>query len=57
MTPLEAFDLFGCLRLGARIWDLKQEGYEIEAGSLDVGHGKHVAVYSLKQEAVQEAMF
>ena len=54
LTPLEALDLFGCLRLGARIWDLRAEGYDIEARTLEV-KGKHVAVYSLKQG--QEAMF
>ena len=56
LTPLKALDLFGCMRLGARIWELKAEGYDIEARTLDVG-GKYVASYSLKQEATQEAMF
>ena len=56
LTPLKALDLFGCMRLGARIWDLKAEGYPIESHTLEVG-GKHVASYSLKQEARQEAMF
>lgn len=31
LTPTEALDLFGCFRLGARIWDLKGEGHEISA--------------------------
>ena len=30
ITPLEALDKFGCLRLGARIWDLKRDGHKIE---------------------------
>ena len=51
LTPLEALDLFGCMRLGARIWELKGEGYDIESHTLEVG-GKHVAVYSLKQGQV-----
>ena len=29
LTPLEALNLFGCLRLGARIYDLKKSGYKI----------------------------
>lgn len=29
ITPREALDLFGCMRLGARIWDLKRAGYPI----------------------------
>ena len=29
ITPLDAIREFSCLRLGARIWDLKQQGYKI----------------------------
>ena len=29
ITPLEALHEFGCMRLGARIWDLRHEGYDI----------------------------
>lgn len=29
ITPLEALRDFGCFRLGARIWDLRQLGYDI----------------------------
>lgn len=29
ITPLEAQKHIGCLRLGARIWDLKHDGYNI----------------------------
>jgi len=56
LTPLEALDLFGCMRLGARIWDLKAEGYKIESHTLEIG-GKYVASYSLKQEVYQEALW
>jgi len=31
ITPLDALKKFGCFRLGARIWELKKEGYEIES--------------------------
>ena len=30
VTPLEALNSFGCYRLGARIFDLRQEGYRIK---------------------------
>lgn len=30
ITPYEALQEFGCLRLGARIWDLRDMGYEID---------------------------
>lgn len=29
ITPLEAQKLYGCMRLGARIWDLRKDGFEI----------------------------
>lgn len=29
ITPLEAQMLFGCMRLGARIWDLRHDGHNI----------------------------
>ncbi|WP_420013315.1 helix-turn-helix domain-containing protein [Tateyamaria sp.] len=30
ITPLEALDEFGCFRLGARIYGLKQAGHPIQ---------------------------
>jgi len=30
ITPLKALNLFGCFRLGARIYDLKQSGMKIK---------------------------
>ena len=29
ITPLEALKEYGCMRLGARIWDLKRAGHNI----------------------------
>lgn len=29
ITPLEALERFGCMRLGARVWELKRRGIEI----------------------------
>ena len=57
LTPRDAYNYFGCLRLAARIHDLKAEGYDIEARTLDIGKGKHVASYSLKEEVYQEALW
>lgn len=31
ITPLEALNKFGCLRLGARIYDLIQRGHQINS--------------------------
>jgi hypothetical protein len=47
LTPLEALDKFGCFRLGARIFDLKQEGHANEKEMVDVGAGKRVAQYRM----------
>ena len=30
ITPYDALKEFGCLRLGARIWDLRDLGYQID---------------------------
>jgi Helix-turn-helix domain len=47
ITPLDALNLFGCFRLGARIFDLKAEGHSIDMTLEDDGNGKHWARYSL----------
>ena len=47
ITPLEALDLFKCMRLGGRIYDIKQDGFTIEKKMIKVGSGKYVAEYML----------
>jgi hypothetical protein len=47
LTPLEALSLFGCLRLGARVWDLKKRGYNIVMQLVEMENGKRVAQYSI----------
>lgn len=46
ITPLEALSLFGCLRLGARIHNLKAMGLAI-CSQLVEQNGKRFAQYSL----------
>lgn len=46
ITPLEALQKFGCFRLGARIYELKQEGIAIKSQLVEC-NGKRVAMYSL----------
>ncbi len=48
ITPLQALRMYGCLRLGARIYDLKQEGLDIDS-HLVRKNGKQFAEYSLKK--------
>lgn len=52
ITPLEALYKIGCLRLGARIYDLKHEGHLIRSENVS-NNGKTYARYSLvKKEKV-----
>lgn len=55
ITPKEAIDLYGIMRLGARIWDLKADGVPIETAMRQVknrwGKKTFVAEYRLKREA------
>lgn len=36
ITPLEAERHIGCMRLGARIWDLRNDGYNIVSEIVEV---------------------
>lgn len=50
ITPLEALEHIGCLRLGARIVDLKKQGLKIDNDNpVDERTGKRYAAYKLKQ--------
>jgi hypothetical protein len=46
ITPLQALNLFGCFRLGARCWDLRELGYNIKTTIMKSGK-KHFAEYKL----------
>jgi len=51
ITPKEAMEEFGCMRLGARIWDLRHEGYDIRKRMIAVPTRNgiaHVAEYHLE---------
>jgi hypothetical protein len=48
ITPLEALSLYGCFRLGARIWDLRRKyGLPIVTERVVNEKGNHYAKYSL----------
>jgi hypothetical protein len=57
LTPLNAFRMFGCFRLAARIWDLRGldprgEGlpfFDIETVSVKTKSGAVVATYKMVQ--------
>ena len=46
LTAIDALGRFGCFRLSARIYDLRKQGHEIEADTVEI-NGKHVAQYYL----------
>lgn len=54
ITPLEAMEEYGIMRLGARIWDLKKAGYEIRSqdvkGRNRFGEPTRFARYSLEDK-------
>jgi Helix-turn-helix domain len=45
ITPLDAWKLYGCYRLGARIWELQQQGEPIAPAEMEERDGNKVAVY------------
>lgn len=45
ISPIEALQKYGCFRLGARIWDLRHDGMDIENVGADEGQ---YAVYKLR---------
>ena len=49
LTPLTALYQFGCNRLAARIWELKEEGYAIECKIVVTATKKRVAEYRISQ--------
>ncbi len=46
ITPLESLNLYGCNRLAARIWELRDEGYRIRSENVKQGK-KTFASYRL----------
>ena len=54
ITPLEAMRDIGCYRLSARIYDLKEDGYNIVTETVGVKNRYdevvHVAQYSLESQ-------
>jgi len=47
LTSLDALSDFNCLRLGARIWDLRQLGHDAQSEMVEMATGKRVARYWL----------
>ena len=52
ITPLEALNQYGCFRLGARCWDLRHDGYDIETVMISE-NGKRFAKYVMAEKRFQ----
>jgi len=46
ITPLQALEKWGCMRLGARIYDLRKEGYYV-ISEMITKNGKTFAQYRM----------
>jgi Helix-turn-helix domain len=46
ISPIEALERFGCMRLGGRIYELKKQGHQIETVMVQQ-NGKRYAEYRL----------
>jgi hypothetical protein len=53
ITPYTALVKFGCLRLGARCWDLRQDGVPVQSEMIKLDNGKRVASYYLLPEDIK----
>ena len=49
VTALTALDEVGSFRLGARIYELKAEGYDVETLWTETYSGKRIAKYVLRE--------
>lgn len=54
LTPLDALDRAGSFRLGARIWELRHQGYEIRTEWLTTSNGSRIARYILVDREQQD---
>ena len=57
ITGMDALNLFGCWRLGARIWDIKQMGFKIKSELITTNTNKVVAEYELIKGYTQGKLF
>jgi len=47
LTAIECLNLYGCFRLAARIYDLRESGHKINMQRVTVASGKSVGRYTL----------
>jgi hypothetical protein len=47
ITGLEALSRFGCARLAARIYDIREDGHQVKSSRVTTSSGKKVSMYYL----------
>ena len=47
ITPMQAINMYDCTRLGARIFDLRERGVQIQTEKIKTKRGGEVARYTL----------
>ena len=57
ITPIDALMLFGCFRLGARIYDLREQGHAIETKRVTDNKGKNYAEYTYRGAGLRQQLF
>ena len=57
LTPLDALELFGCMRLAAAVHTLKKEGLDIQTDIITTPTGKKVASYRLNDGGSLSSLF
>lgn len=45
ITQLEALNLFGCMRLATRVFEMRERGIDVRTDMITVPSGKRVAQY------------
>ena len=50
ITPVEALNWFGCMRLGARVFNLKRQGHNIQTKIVE-RNGKRFASYFMNKKS------
>jgi len=50
ITQIDALKIAGCFRLAARIFDLRNQGHDIETVPVHTDTGKYIASYKLKNK-------
>ena len=50
ITPLQALSEFGCFRLAARIWELREDGHDVKMKRVLVKKNTTVARYYMEEK-------